>query len=492
MKYLIGVDFGGGSSKATLLAEDGTVAAENAVEYPTRYPAPGQVEQDPEDWYAATVKNVRALLEKSGVAPSDIAALSLDAATHTAVLCGEDFTPLRPAIYWTDTRSAAIAKDLRERYGERIFSLALSRPDPIWTLPQLIWVRENEPELFSRIRRVLFAKDFVRHRVTGDFLTDSIEAQGSMLWDNGAGRWSEFLCSLAGISPEVLPRVVRPTDLAGTVTAEAARELGLPEGLPVLTGMTDTAAEVFASGAVAPGNMTVKLATAGRICVITDRAYPSDYLINYSHISDGLWYPGTATKACASSLRWFRDTFGDGMDYPALDRLAEAAPAGADGLLYHPYLNGELTPYADPQLCASFTGFRAGHTKGHFVRAVMEGVALSLVDCLAALDSLGLPHDKKAALIGGGAKSPLWRQIVSDALGMELEVRRSGDSSLGSAMLAGVAAGVWNTPADAARACSVTVASVSPDPARGEIYARLFGRYKAIHDALAPVYRAPL
>jgi len=489
MKYLLGVDFGGGSSKATLLAEDGTVAAENAVEYPTRYPAPGQVEQDPDDWYAATAQNVRALMEKSGVSPSEIAALSLDAATHTAVLCGEDCRPLRPAIYWTDTRSAPVAARLREECGERIFSLALSRPDPIWTLPQLIWVRENEPEIFSGIRHIFFAKDYVRHRITGDLLTDSIEAQGSMLWDNGAGRWSEFLCSLAGIAPEVLPRVVRPTDLAGTVTAEAARELGLPQGLPVLAGMTDTAAEVFASGAVERGNMTVKLATAGRICVITDRAYPSDYLINYSHISDGLWYPGTATKACASSLRWFRDTFGDGMDYPALDRLAEATPAGADGLLYHPYLNGELTPYADPQLCASFTGFRAGHTKGHFVRAVMEGVALSLLDCLRALDSLGLPRDGKAALIGGGAKSPLWRQIVADALGMELEVRRSSDSSLGSAMLAGVAAGVWDSPADAARACSVTVAAASPDPARTELYASLFEKYKVIHDALAPVYR---
>ena len=369
MKYFLGVDFGGGASKATLLSEQGKVVATATMEYPTAHPGPGMAEQDPDDWYEATCRNVRAVLEKAGVAARDVAALSLDAATHTAVLCDGDFRPLRPAIYWTDTRSQKEVADLRAEMGDRIRALSYHAVDTIWTLPQLLWVKRQESELFSRTKKILFAKDYVRHRLTGDYVTDVIEAEGSMLFDMKKGCWSEELCAAAGVDPCMLPTLCRPRDIVGSVTEAAARDTGLLAGTPVLCGTTDTVMEVFAAGGVRPGNMTVKLATAGRICVITEKPFTDRDLVCYSHMEEGLWYPGTATKAAASSYRWFRDAFGG--TYRELDEAAAAAGVGAGGVLFHPYLNGELTPYADPKLCASFVGMRANHTKAHFNRAVL-------------------------------------------------------------------------------------------------------------------------
>ncbi|MDD6484640.1 MAG: FGGY-family carbohydrate kinase, partial [Clostridiales bacterium] len=244
--------------------------------------------------------------------------------------------------------------------------------------------------------------------------------------------------------------------------------------------------EVFASGAVKKGQMTVKLATAGRICTVTDKPYPDINLVNYSHVIDGLFYPGTATKSCAASYRWFRDTFGG--DYAALDRAAEEIPIGAEGLVFHPYLNGELTPYANPKLCADFVGVRAGHTKAHFARAVLEGVVMSMLDCKTALDDIGIEHEDSAVIIGGGGKSPLWRQMLSDALGISLKEMKYTDSSFGSAMLAGIAAGIFESPKQAVELCNEVVSETVPNPENTEKYMKLFKKYKAVQKALEPVY----
>lgn len=485
MKYFLGVDFGGGASKATLLSEQGKVVATATMEYPTAHPGPGMAEQDPDDWYEATCRNVRAVLEKAGVAARDVAALSLDAATHTAVLCDGDFRPLRPAIYWTDTRSQKEVADLRAEMGDRIRALSYHAVDTIWTLPQLLWVKRQESELFSRTKKILFAKDYVRHRLTGDYVTDVIEAEGSMLFDMKKGCWSEELCAAAGVDPCMLPTLCRPRDIVGSVTEAAARDTGLLAGTPVLCGTTDTVMEVFAAGGVRPGNMTVKLATAGRICVITEKPFTDRDLVCYSHMEEGLWYPGTATKAAASSYRWFRDAFGG--TYRELDEAAAAAGVGAGGVLFHPYLNGELTPYANPRLSGSFVGVRAGHDKGHFARAVLEGVAYSLRDCLATVDRLQMPRQDYAVIIGGGASSPLWRQIVSDVLGISLIERENSDSSFGSAMLAGVAAGAFSSPVAALEACTAIRSHTVPDPASKEAYEKSYRRYRAVAEALLPL-----
>ena len=486
MKYLLGIDFGGGSSKATLLSEEGKVIATNSYEYKTLYPKPGWVEQNPEDWYIATRENIRAILDKSAISPSDISGIALDAATHTAVCMDENFAVLRPAIYWTDIRCTKEVEYLDNNLRDTVVKQVLHSPGTIWTLPQLMWIKENEPEVWQKVDKICFAKDYVRHKLTGDYVTDYIEAEGSMLFDYNNMCWSEELCAVIGFPKNKLPRLVKPTDVVGAITKEAGEETGLMEGTPVICGTTDTVMEVFAAGGVEEGNMTIKLATAGRICVISDKAYPDKNLINYSHFVDGLWYPGTATKACASSYRWFRDTF-DG-DFEALDEQAGNENVCSDGLVYHPYLNGELTPYQNPNLCGSFVGIRASHTKGHFARAVMEGVCMSLKDCMLTLDDIGINHSKKAVVIGGGAKSELWRQIIADSLGITLVSKKRSDSSFGSAMLAGISTGVWNSPKEALKICNETVEQTVPNEENSVKYNKLFDKYKKIQKALESVY----
>lgn len=487
MKYLLGIDFGGGASKATLIDTNGRIVAESSVEYPTLYPENGACEQDPADWIAALCENTKGILKKSAIDPRDILTVAIDSATHTSVVCDGVLEPLRHAMHWTDTRSRLQADRLRETLGERIFELTYHKPDTIWTLPQLLWLRENETELFEKIRYVFFEKDYIRYFLTDVFCTDYIEAQGSMLFDCNRMCWSEELCALAGIDPSMLPPIKAPTDVIGSVTREAALATGLFEGTPVICGTTDTVMEIFASGAVEEGDVTVKLATAGRICVITDKPYPNRHLVNYAHVVSGLWYPGTATKAAASSYRWYRDTFGG--EYRELDEGAEKIDVGADGLLFHPYINGELTPYADPMLCGSFTGVRATHTRAHFTRAVLEGVSLSLLDSKRYLDRLEIPYKKTATLIGGGAKGRLWSQITADVLGITLRITESSDSSLGSAMLAGVACGVFANAREAAQKCVKALRTVEPNFENTERYSKIFETYQRIHDALAPIYR---
>lgn len=486
MKYLLGIDFGGGASKATLLGENGVIAATATVEYPTAYPKQGYAEQNPIDWYEAVKTNIASVLKKSGISSFDISAVCLDAATHTAVLMDESFNVLRPSIYWTDSRSVEEVKYLKEKYNDIILNQALHNADTIWTLPQLMWVRDNEPETWAKTKRILFAKDYVRYLLTCEYCTDYIEAQGSMLFDYNKMQWSAELCGILGFDIKKLPPVVAPTDIIGSITKSAADETGLCEGTKVVCGTTDTVLEVFASGAINKGDMTIKLATAGRICVVSDKAFPNKNLINYSHIIEGLWYPGTATKSCAASYRWYRDTFGG--DFGELDKSAAEIPAGCDGLMFHPYLNGELTPYADPLLRGSFTGVRAGHTKAHFTKAVLEGVALSLLDCKKALDAIGIQYDDNAFIIGGGSKSPLWRQIVSDVLGVCLVLTENNDSSFGSAMLAGVAIGIFEGYDEVIKKCTNTVNTTTPNKENTKKYAEIFEIYKEIHDALAPVY----
>ncbi|MBQ2734653.1 MAG: xylulokinase [Clostridia bacterium] len=487
MKYLLGIDFGGGALKATLLAETGEIVSECTVEYPTLYPEAHACEQSPQHWIDALCQGTRSILCQSGVSSKDIEAVAVDSATHTSIVCDADMKPLRNAIHWTDSRSRCEAEELRRQYGDEIFKKTFHRPDTIWTLPQLLWLKNHEPENFSKTRHIFFEKDYIRYFLTGVFCTDYIEAEGSMLFDCTTMCWDAWLCGLCGIDVSMLPPVKKPTDVIGSITEAAERATGLFKGTPVICGTTDTVMEVFASGAVEEGDCTVKLATAGRICVITQKPYPDRHMINYSHVIDGLWYPGTATKSAAASYRWYRDTFGG--DYRVLDEAAAKIRVGCDGLMFHPYLNGELTPYADPTLCGSFTGMRATHTRAHFTRAVLEGVSLSLLDCKRYLDGLNIPYKSVATLIGGGTKGALWGQITADVLGITLRTAKSSDSSLGSAMLAGVAVGIFKDPRAAAARCVRQSRSFTPIPENTECYRKLFEKYKKIHDALAPIYQ---
>lgn len=485
-EYVLGVDIGSGSVKLTLLSQKGKIAGTSGCEYPTFYPRLGWCEQNPEDWCRAFASALKQLQNDTGILPEQIKALAPDAATHTAVLLNENRQVIRPAILWTDQRCREQVAYLRENHLDVIRQQTLNTPTNIWTLPQFMWLQQQEPQAWSQVRYILFAKDYLRYRITGTMMTDHIDAAGSMFYDVRRQCWSRELCAIGGIDEKWLPELCDPVKVAGYVTKEAAEEFGLVPGTAVLAGTTDTAMEVLAAGSVEPGHTTVKLATAGRICVISREMLDSPFVFNYRHVVPGMWYPGTGTASCANSYRWYRDTLGKA-DYEELNKPAQEIPAGCAGLMFHPYLNGELTPYNDPELKGSYTGISASHTSAHFTRATLEGVAMSLRDCIGVLKDMQVPMTR-VRIIGGGAKGTLWRQIVADVLNLPLEKAKVDDSSFGSAMLAAVGIGWFESFSAAAEAC-VEIDTVSEPIAENvEVYDKLFVRYKAIHDALAPIY----
>ena len=413
-----------------------------------------------------------------GVNAEEVKCLCFDAATHTAVLMDENNTPVCNAVYWTDTRSVREKEYLASRFGNEIFEKCKHNVDTIWSLPEILYIKNNYPELYAKVKKVTFAKDFVRGKFTGDFVTDHIEAQGSMLFNFDNRTWDSHLLSLVGLTESNMPKIVNPLKEVGQVCDEAARDTGLSPQTRVICGATDTAMEVFAAGGVQKGDMTLKLATAGRICVVSERYYPDKNIINYSHLKENLYYPGSATKSCAASLRWFRDAFGG--SFEEFSEVAENVPVGSDGLIFHPYLMGELTPHANPMLKGSFIGVSAGHTKAHFARAVMEGVALSLLDCKTYLEEKGVSVGAFAYIIGGGAKSKVWRQIVADALGLTLLQTENNDSSFGSAMCSGISAGFFKNFDDASAKCQKVVGKTVPIAENTEKYRKVFEKYKKI------------
>lgn len=496
-RMTIGIDFGGSSSKATLLDENGTILATSTKEYPSYYPHPGWLEQDPQDFYDSFVYNVKTVLQKAGIDGRQITAIALDAATHMAVFADENDRPIRNIIHWSDNRCSAQVKWLKDHCTDLLKRYSCNAVSPAWTLPQMLWLNEHEPDVLKKTKRIYFAKDYVRHLITGDFYTDYIEAMGPMLADDQSETWSQELCDLVGVDVSMLPEIKAPSDIAGHVDTRVAEETGLSTDTLVIVGTTDTALEVYASGAVEVGCATVKLATAGRICPITTGAVDSPMFFNYKHIIPGLWYPGTTTRSCAASYKWYRDVLGtdekrrateQGKDpYELLNAAAEKVAPGSENLFFHPYLLGEFTPYYDDQLRASFTGVAMHHTKGHFTRAVMEGVAYSMKDCLEEIQRKNI-QVSQFRIIGGGAKGKLWRQIVSDVLGQPLVCTQDNDSSLGSAMLAGVAVGMFRDYADSVAKCVRISSQCEPIMENVKVYEAGFHAYREIQKVLSGAY----
>lgn len=496
LPLLLGIDFGTGGCKVTAITPDGVTAGEASVEYPTEYAHPGWAEQNPQDWYDAMCQALKLLREKA-VDLKRTAAVSFDGSTHNAVLLDGNMNVLRKTIMWTDQRSTAQCAYLRENFGEKIFSTAWQMPAPTWTLPQLRWLTENEPEVLPAVRHILFVKDYVRYLVTGVAVTDHIEAQGTLFFDMKNMNWSEELAGLAGVGIKSLPELVRPTDIVGKVTAKAALETGIPENTPVVCGTSDSAAEDYGAGAIAPGDCIIKLATAGNVNVMTAEPHPQPGMLTYSHVVPGMWYSVAATNAAALCQRWFRDALchkeiADAEKlgkkaFALMDDLAANSPAGANGVIFHPYLQGERSPYWDPKLRASFTGVSISSTKGDFIRAIFEGVAFSLVDCYQLIKNAGLPV-KQIFLIGGGAKSRLWSSIVCNAFDLPVQIPTPADASFGTALIAGTGVGIFPDSASAVRQCLHLTGQLTPDPETADFYKKLFEVYTGIHDALAPVY----
>ena len=504
MKLLLGIDYGTGGCKVTAIGEDGTFVGEASTEFPTFHDHPGWSEQEPSDWWNALKSSLRKLAAK-GVDLKSVAACALDGSTHNAVLLDGGYRPVRRTIMWTDQRATVECEALRAGWGEKVFSTCYQMPAPTWTLPQMMWLKANEPEALAKTEHVLFVKDYVRYLLTGEAATDRIEAQGTLFFDMAKGKWDDDLVRLSGLRPDSLPRIIEPTDVAGRVTREAAAFTGLPEGTPVVCGSSDSAVEDYGAGAVEPGDLIIKLATAGNVNAMTAEAHPHPKTLTYAHIVPGMWYSVSATNAAALCMRWLRDAFygewgtgngergtgngerGTGNLYSLIDEEAAKSSVGANGVFFHPYLQGERCPYWDSNLRASFTGVSISSTRGDFARALMEGVAFSLRDCFRTLEEMRLPV-KRIFLIGGGARSRLWGEIVANVFNCSVAVPTPGDASFGACLLAGVGIGLFPDVRAAVAKCLHVDRTIDPDPAAAVKYDHLFTCYRRIHDALAPVY----
>lgn len=497
MEKLFGVDLGTGGCKATVIDTAGNVLAAAFKEYPSEHQKPGWSEQDPKLWIDAFVETVQTCKGQMQDGFDGVLGLAFSASAHNMVLLDEDGEVIRKCIMWNDQRSASQSNRLKEQYGDRIFEIGMAMPTPTWTLPQLLWVKENEEENYRKIHRLMFTKDYVRSFVTGDFVTDVVDAQGSLLFDARAKEWSKELCDMIGLPIETLPKVVQSKDVVGKVREHIAELTGLPSGLPVIAGCSDTAAEDFSAGAVREGQIIVKLATAGNVNIVLNHAKPHAKSFTYPYSVEGKWYTVTATNSCASANRWLRDTLypvekerceDRGEDvYLYMNRQAEAVPLGSDGLIFHPYLLGERCPYFNPNARGNFFGVSMMHTKGHFARALLEGVAFSLYDCLEVLRNF-TDNMEDVVLIGGGAKSPLWSQIVSDVFGLEVKVPQNAESSFGGALLVGVGAGVFADEEEAVRRCVRMKSVFKPNAENHQKYRKIFEIYKKIVHAAEPIW----
>ncbi|HYL94292.1 MAG TPA: xylulokinase, partial [Terriglobales bacterium] len=482
----LGIDVGTGGTRAVVVSERGQVVAAASGEhahFTSRQT--GWAEQDPRDWWRATQEAVRAALAQ-GVAAESIGAVGFSGQMHGAVLLDEHDEVLRPAIIWCDQRTALQCREITEKIGaKRLIELTANPALTGFTLPKLLWVREHEPELWARVRTVLLPKDYVRFRLTGERGMDVADASGTLLFDVAHRRWSPEVAQALEINEGLLPPVVESPEVVGGISAEAARETGLKPGTLVVAGAGDQAAGAVGLGVVRPGTVSATIGSSGVVFAATDRPAldPLGRVHTFCHAVPGRWHVMGVTQGGGLSLRWFRDQFGaasdDGRD--AYERLcAEAAkvPAGAAGLLWAPYLMGERTPHLDPEARAALVGLTASHKRAHVVRAILEGVAFSLRDTLTIFEEMRVPV-QSIRLGGGGARSPVWRQIQAEIYGRTVELAAAEEgAAYGAALLAGVGSKVWP---DVPAACQVAIkitGSTQPDPAQVEAYRNAYPIYR--------------
>src|SRR6185437_284621 len=461
----LGLDIGTGGTRAVLLNAQGKLVATASAEHvPFRSPQPGWAEQDPEDWWRAAKQAIREVVAASG---AKIEAVGLTGQMHGAVMLDDSGEVLRPSLIWCDQRTEAECEWLHNAIGrERLIELTANPALPNFTLTKLLWVRNHEPEIFGKIAHVLCPKDYVRYRLSGAYAMDVQEASGTLLLDVAHRRWSGEVARAAGIPEAWLPRLYESPEVCAEISAEAAELTGLVAGSPVVAGAGDQGAGAVGMGILEPGSVSATIGTSGVVFAATAAPTrdPLGRLHTFCHAVPGRWHVMGVTQAAGLSLRWLRDVIAPGASYDALIKAAAKVPAGSDGLLWTPYLLGERTPHLDSQARAAFVGLTAGHTRGHLVRAVLEGVSYSLKDTFTLFAELGIPV-KGVRLGGGGARSPLWREIQAAIYGYKSDVLVAEEgAAFGAALLAGVGAKGWPT-LDAACAAAIKVAQqIEPDP----------------------------
>ena len=499
MGLLLGLDVGTSGCKAVLIEPDGAVKAEAITEYAMQIPRPGWAEQNPEDWWQATIASVRWVLASAG--GETIVGIGLTGQMHGLVLLDENGNVLRACIMWNDQRTAVQCAEIEQKVGRaKLIELAGKPALTGFTAGKILWVRENEPDIYRRARHVLLPKDYVRYRLTGTLAMDVADGSGTLLMDVGRRAWSGELLELLDIPREWLPKLHESHEVVAEVSARAAAATGLRAGIPVVAGAGDQAAQSIGTGIAGDGIVSVTVGTSGVVFAATSSYTfdPTGELHSYCHALPDTWHLMGVTLSAGGSLRWFRDALCQpemseaartGRDvYDIITELAATAPAGSDGALFLPYLTGERTPHADPNARGVFFGLGLRHTKAHMARAVLEGVTFSLRECLDLLCGLGQSCNR-VRVSGGGSRSAFWRQMMADVFRAEIvEVNVTQGAAYGAALLAGVGAGVYR---DAWEACDLAVqetGSTKPGPDVGA-YAEAYDRYRALYPALAPEFR---
>jgi xylulokinase len=491
MPHVIGLDISTTATKAVLVDESGAVAAVGALGYDFDIPRPGWTEQDPALWWNGAVDAIRQVLATTAVPGSDVAAIGLTGQMHGLVLLDRDDSVLRPAILWNDQRTAAACDEIRSAVGpERLIEVTGNDALTGFTAPKLVWVRDHEPDVWARIAHVLLPKDYVRLELTGEYALDKADGAGTLLFDLAARDWSEEVVRALSIDPEWLPPTHEGPGVTGAVTVEAAAATGLRAGIPVVAGGGDQSANAVGVGAVDAGVVALSLGTSGVVFATTEAPIhdPLGRVHAFCHALPDRWHLMTVMLSAAGSLRWFRDVLAPGEDFGALADSAESVPAGADGLLFLPYLSGERSPHPDPLARGAFVGLTVGHDRRHLTRAVLEGVAFGLRDGLDQMLTAGLPSPTQIRAGGGGTASPLWRQILADVLGAEIAtVRTTEGAAFGAAVLATVGAGWYATTQEAAAALVTATVAATPGPDAGP-YAAAHAVYRELYPALRPTF----
>ena len=491
MTCLLGLDVGTSGAKALLIGPLGQVLATATESYPLHTPHPLWTEQDPEAWWEACAKAIRRVLDDGKVQPGDVEGIGLTGQMHGLVLLDAAGNVVRPAILWNDQRTADQCRAITQRVGaERILQLTGNPVLPGFTAPKIAWVAENEPEAFGRSRHLLLPKDYVRYRLTGEILSDVSDASGTSLFDVAHRRWSPEMVEAVGVPRDWLPETHESPEGSARVSAGGAAATGLQEGTVVAAGAGDQAAGALGVGAIGVGTGSVSVGTSGVVFAPTReyRSDPAGRLHAFCHAAPGRWHLMGVMLSAAGSLQWYHD-LREGDTFDALLEEAAGVKPGCEGLLFLPYLTGERTPHADPLARGAFVGLTIRHRWDHMTRAVLEGVAFGLRDSLELIRAAG-DTPARARLTGGGARSPLWRQILADILGLGLEVPENSEgAAFGAALLAGVASGVFANVDEAAEKTVRISETVGPGPERS-VYEDLYQVYRGLYPALRQTFLA--
>ena len=495
--YLLGIDVGTGGTRALILDESGVVVSSATEDHrPFASPQIGWAEQEPSDWWRACGIAVRRALAQAKLRNDQISCIGLSGQMHGAVLLDEQGRVVRPALIWCDVRTEKQCRDLTAQVGaDKLIRLTCNPALTNFTLTKCLWVRENEPENWRRVRSLMLPKDYVRFRLTGERATDVADASGTLLLDVANRRWSKEMLKLMQIDDSLLPRLYESPEICGRISDAGAEATGLKKDTPVVAGAGDQAAGAIGMGIVSPGTVSATIGTSGVVLAATDHpALDSRGRVHtFCHAVPGRWIAMGVTQAAGLSLRWFRDQFGSGdrqqsqQSYESLIAEAAKAPPGCDGLLWAPYLMGERTPYLDPAARGMLVGLTASHTRSHVIRAILEGVAFSLRDTFTIFREMEVPVTK-IRLGGGGARSPLWRQIQADIYGQPVEtVEAEEGAAYGAAILAGVGAKTWSSVDEACQSVVRAAENITPVLEDSLALEKAYAVYRRIYPAMKSI-----